>query len=339
MQYRHPSVVSQTGPDFSAPVPRDGYAWWYVDALSDCGRHGLTLIAMLGCVFSPWYAAARRRGAGDPLAHPALNLALYGEGGRRWALTERGARDIERSDRRLAMGPSELRWDGTRLVVEINEITSPWPSRLRGRVTVHPSMLLSRAYAIDATGRHLWTPISPYGRVEVEFTQPALRWQGTAYLDANEGSAPLESDFDSWNWSRASAIDGSRIFYDTRWRTDGASPTNATTTPEVAESAIGRSISLAIDAQGGTEELPPPRRQSLAATRWGIARETRCDAGARATVLETLESGPFYARSLVRTRAEGREWTAFHESVSLRRFAARWVQALLPVRLPRRPLR
>ncbi|NCW21986.1 MAG: hypothetical protein EBV76_09505, partial [Gammaproteobacteria bacterium] len=104
-------------------MPRDGYAWWYVDALSDCGRHGLTLIAMLGCVFSPWYAAARRRGAGDPLAHPALNLALYGEGGRRWALTERGARDIERSDRRLAMGPSELRWDGTRLVVEINEIT------------------------------------------------------------------------------------------------------------------------------------------------------------------------------------------------------------------------
>lgn len=83
-----------------------------------------------------------------------------------------------------------------------------------------------------------------------------------------------------------------------------------------------------------TTATPEPGCDTL-----GIARETRCDAGARATVLETLESGPFYARSLVRTRAEGREWTAFHESVSLRRFAARWVQALLPVRLPRRPLR
>lgn len=328
MQYRHPSVVSQTGPDFSAPVPRDGYAWWYVDALSDCGRHGLTMIAMLGCVFSPWYAAARRRGEGNPLAHPALNLALYGEGGRRWALTERGAGDVERSNAQLAIGPSALRWDGTRLVIEVNEITSPWPSRLCGRVTVHPSMLLSQAYAIDALGRHLWTPISPHCRVEVEFTQPALRWQGTAYLDANEGSAPLEADFDSWNWSRASATDCSRIFYDTCWRADVAT-----------KSSRGRSISLAIDAKGRTEELPAPPRQALPATRWGIARETRCDAGARAEVLETLESGPFYARSLVRTRAEGRDWTAFHESVSLRRFAARWVQALLPVRLPRRPLR
>ncbi len=33
-----------------------GYAWWYVDALSDDGRHGLTLIAFIGSVFSPYYA-------------------------------------------------------------------------------------------------------------------------------------------------------------------------------------------------------------------------------------------------------------------------------------------
>ena len=35
---------------------RDGYVWWYVDALSDDGRHGLTLIAFIGSVFSPYYA-------------------------------------------------------------------------------------------------------------------------------------------------------------------------------------------------------------------------------------------------------------------------------------------
>ncbi len=35
--------------------------WWYVDALSDDGRHGLTLIAFIGSVFSPYYAWARRR--------------------------------------------------------------------------------------------------------------------------------------------------------------------------------------------------------------------------------------------------------------------------------------
>lgn len=324
MQYRHAPVVSQTGPDFAAALVPDGYAWWYVDALSDCGRHGFTLIAMLGCVFSPWYAAARRRGPTDPLRHSAVNIALYGERGRRWALTERAADDVRRDTGRLEIGTSSLDWDGNQLRVEINEITSPWPSRLRGRISLQPSMLLSRAYPLDAAERHLWVPVSPHGRVEVAFSQPALNWQGTAYFDANTGSAPLEADFDSWNWSRASATDASRIFYDTRWR---------------AAAGAGRSLSLRIDRRGLCEELPPPPRRELQRTGWGIARETRCDATATPQILDTLESGPFYARSLLRTRAEGRDWTAFHESVSLRRFATRWVQTLLPVRLPRRPLR
>ena len=211
MEYRHPSGVSQTGPNFAAAVPINGYAWWYVDALSDCGQHGLTLIAMLGCVFSPWYAAARRRGPTDPLNHSALNVALYGAAGRRWALTERGTRDVERNYDRLAIGPSSLTWDGDRLCIDINEITSPLPSRLRGRVTLRPSMLLHKGYAIDRFERHLWTPISPHCTVEVAFERPALSWRGVAYLDSNEGRVPLETDFDSWNWSRASAAESSQI--------------------------------------------------------------------------------------------------------------------------------
>ena len=47
----------------------NGYAWWYVDALSDDGAHGITLIAFIGSVFSPWYAWARRRGPADPQNH------------------------------------------------------------------------------------------------------------------------------------------------------------------------------------------------------------------------------------------------------------------------------
>ena len=46
------------------PSRTDGYVWWYVDALSDDGQHGLTLIAFIGSVFSPFYAWSRRRGAG-----------------------------------------------------------------------------------------------------------------------------------------------------------------------------------------------------------------------------------------------------------------------------------
>jgi carotenoid 1,2-hydratase len=55
-------------------------------------------------------------------------------------------------------------------------------------------------------------------------------------------------------------------------------------------------------------------------------------------VLATLEDGPFYARSRIAADIAGERVEGFHESVSLQRFAARWVQCLLPVRLPRRPL-
>jgi hypothetical protein len=41
-------------------------------------------------------------------------------------------------------------------------------------------------------------------------------------------------------------------------------------------------------------------------------------------------------RSLLQTRLLGESATAVHESLSLRRFSAPWVQALLPFRMPRR---
>ena len=67
------------GPDDAAIAP-GGYAWWYVDALSADRRHGLTVIALLGSVFSPYYARARRRDpAADPLQYCAMNVALYGD--------------------------------------------------------------------------------------------------------------------------------------------------------------------------------------------------------------------------------------------------------------------
>ena len=44
------------GPALRRRGSRDGYVWWYVDALSDDGRQGLTIIAFIGSVFSPYYA-------------------------------------------------------------------------------------------------------------------------------------------------------------------------------------------------------------------------------------------------------------------------------------------
>ena len=49
----------------------------------------------------------------------------------------------------------------------------------------------------------------------------------------------------------------------------------------------------------------------------------------------SLEDTPFYARSLLTTRLLGATVPAMHESLCLDRFAARWVQAILPFRMPR----
>jgi carotenoid 1,2-hydratase len=52
-------------------------------------------------------------------------------------------------------------------------------------------------------------------------------------------------------------------------------------------------------------------------------------------IVKTLESAPFYARSLISTRMQGQRAFAVHESLSLGRFRSAWVQAMLPFRMPR----
>jgi carotenoid 1,2-hydratase len=303
---------------FDRPIAPDGYCWWYLDALSEDGRYGITLIAFLGSVFSPHYAAARRRGPTDPLQHCCMHVALYGAGGGRWAMTERGARDVLRYEQALTIGLSALLWDGTTLSFAIDEVTAPWPSRLRGTVRVHVDALTRHTVSLDAAGRHRWSPLAPRARVEVAMTQPDLSWNGPGYLDSNEGDEPLEAAFASWTWSRASLREGAAVLYDVQ-RRDG--------------SALN--VALRIGADGAVEPFASPPVAALSPTLWRLPRSTRADAGHRAAVERTLTDAPFYARSVVRTHLLGEKVTAMHEALSLRRFVTQWVQLMLPFRAPR----
>jgi carotenoid 1,2-hydratase len=299
-----------------AAVPR-GYGWWYVDALSEDGRHGLTIIAFIGTVFSPWYTLARMGGAAaDPENHCCLHVALYGAP-RRWAMTDRRRGALKRGGDFLQIGPSALHWDGEKLTIRIEEVTAPLPSRLRGTVVLRPEALSTRAFQLDPTGRHHWHPIAARSRVEVALESPALRWSGPAYFDTNWGAAPLEQDFVGWDWCRAPMPEATAILYNAQ-RRDGTA----------------QSLALRVARDGTVTDFEPPPAVEMPRTLWRIARPTRAEDGG-AQVVKTLVDAPFYSRSEIRTHLLGRQATAVHESLSLDRFASPSMYAMLPFRVPR----
>jgi carotenoid 1,2-hydratase len=265
-------------------------------------------------VFSPYYYWRGRR---DPDDHCAINVGLYGPGARRWTMTERGRAAVARDATTFQVGPSVLHFDGTRLTLDLNEISVPFLQRVRGRLTVHPTALNRREFALDAASRHRWMPLAPVARIEVELQDPALRWSGHAYVDTNAGKEPFGAAFSTWDWSRADVPGGCAALYDT-----------------VGVDGARRSIAARFGADGSAEDFEPPPRVKLPGTLWGIKRQTQSEGPARVT--QTLEDTPFYARSVLSTRLLGHEAVAVHESLDVNRFDSRWVKVLLPFRMPRK---
>lgn len=308
-------------PRFDQAVPPGGYLWWYFDALSDDGRHGLTVIAFVGSVFSPYYALGRALGRDDPEDYCALNVALYGDGGKRWSMTERGRRHSQRSRESFRIGPSRLSWDGRCLTVDIHERCAPLPFPLRGRIRLWPEGLCRFVADLDAAGRHRWGPIAPCARVEVAFDQPALRWSGHAYMDANDGAEPVERAFTDWDWSRAGMANGdTTVIYDVRPLGGGE-----------------RVLAQRFRPDGSHAPFEAPPRHPLPGSLWRIARKARGDAAAPPVLLDTLEDTPFYVRSTIRSSLLGESVVSIHETLDVPRVVSLPVRLMLPWRMPRRP--
>ena len=305
-----------TATGFAAPVPPDGYHWWYVDAISDDGLHALTLIGFVGSVFSPYYAWARQRGPADPANHCAINVALYGIGGKRWAMTERGRATVRRSPDCLTAGPSRLEWQAGSLVATLDEWTFPWPSRMRGTVTLAPMLPPGPSRSLDVAGRHQWRAVAPRARVEVDLTSPGLRWSGEGYHDENWGSEPLEAGFSGWHWSRLHRLDG---------------PTEVCFEARMLEGGQNR---FCMQFPAGAEaDAPNPIARELPTSRWGIRR--RLIGGGQVPAggpIRIVEDTPFYARSMGSSAAG----QVVQESLDLDRFRSARVRWLLPFRMPRR---
>jgi len=292
-------------------VKPGGYCWWYLDAFSDDGQFGLTIIAFIGSVFSPYYAWDRRQ---DPYNHCAFNVVLYGARGARWAMTER--RSAARAPDQLRIGPTAVTRDGAAFVYEIAETCAPLPRRVRGAVRLTPQSLNPRAFTLSEAGAHVWRPIAPFARVAVDFAEPDLRWEGDAYFDFNAGDTSLGSAFRRWTWSRAHTRSGAAIFYEAERR---AAPPLA--------------LSLRFDRNGLCREAPAPPPAPLPRTLWRVDRATRSQGEAHVT--KTFEDAPFYARSQIAHRIDGEDVVSMHEALDLDRFANPLVKLMLPFRMPR----
>ena len=311
---------ADAGPRFDVAVPATGYRWWYVDALSDDGRFGLTVIAFIGSVFSPYYAKTRWA---DPLEHCTINVALYGPRGPvwrpGWAMTERGGDALQQEARRLSVGPSSLSWEGDALVVRIDETTTPVPMPLKGVICLHPQALIPRQFEIGGVGRHVWRPIAPRARVEVAFTDPTVNWSGNGYFDTNGGDSPLETSFSDWTWSRAHRARDTLIFYDVGPDDDR-----------------GVHLALRIDGQGEVEEVEAPPFHDVRPTFWRMPRRVRSDPSAPPRLRKTLEDAPFYSRSALDGVYDGEPAEILHESLSASRLRSPIIKTMLPYRMPRR---
>lgn len=267
-------------------------------------------------MFSPYYFWSGRR---DPYNHVAINVAVYGRKASRWAMTERGRRALVHDRSSFAVGPSQLRWDGYTLAINVDEVSAPIPARVRGRIRLYPEALASQDVSLDRAGLHVWQPIAPRARIEVEFTNPGVRWQGHGYFDHNRGEVPLERSFRDWNWSRATLADGAAVLYEGHEK-DGAA----------------FNLALRFDRDACAVPVAPPDHAPLSSTPiFWMPRGTRSDEGHHPQVKRTLEDAPFYARSILSTRLFGERVAAVHESLSLTRLDSAIVRQMLPYRMPR----
>ena len=291
-------------------VAPGGYAWWYVDGSSADGQHALTVIAFVGSVFSPYYAAARRRSqAADPMAHCGVNVAVYGPKGA-WSFNEYGSAQVQRSGTSLRLGQSVWCWRDGCLEIDLQEGTAPWAGQIVGRLRLRPLLPTPSAQALDPAGRHHWWPVAPQASLDVALQQPDLCWTGPGYHDANWGETALESDFELWDWQRHSQTNATTVHYSTQLRGG-------------ARQHVQRHFGA------GTAAASAPR--PLPRSRWGLTGALHAAPGA---TRRDLEDTPFYRRSHLQLPDGSR---TMHEHLDLRRFRRRWVQHLLRYRMRRVP--
>jgi carotenoid 1,2-hydratase len=178
-------------------------------------------------------------------------------------------------------------------------------------------VLLDQGLSLTRDGAHRWWPVAPVADVVVDFPSIGVRFRGHGYHDVNAGDAPLEASFATWHWLRARSGRDALLAYDVVEANGSSSG--------VALRIAGSGTIASIEAGGPV----------LPRSAWGLERRARADAGRSATIVRSLEDGPFYARALVETCLGGRDVVAMQETLDARRLRHAWVRFLAGFRMRR----
>ncbi|WP_271078461.1 hydroxyneurosporene dehydrogenase [Aurantiacibacter sp. MUD61] len=237
-------------------------------------------------------------------------------------MTERSRGAAVQEADQLQIGPSNVRWTGEALEIDIVErdtrLFNPIHRRVRGKLRVIPRAINTVPFGLDPDARHRWHCLAPRARIELRMDEPGISWNGEGYLDSNSGEESLEEGFRVWHWSRAHCREGSVVNYE-GVRRDGSHFASA----------------LRFAKDGSPEPAELPMVAPLPNTFWQIERKTRADRG-HARALDTWEDSPFYARSQLLTQLYGERVVAVQESLDLDRFKSPITQFMLPFRMPRK---
>ncbi len=303
---------------FDTAVRPGGYLWWYADGISEDRRHAITVIAFVGSVFSPAYAAAKRRGRADPRQHCAINVAVYGADTRRWCFTEYTAASVDRTTNTFKMGKNRVRRTTEALEFFVDDCSPLGRKKIRGTIRLVLGTGSLIPVELDRQSRHLWWPVSPHTTIDVALEHPGLEFRGHGYHDANLGHDPLEDAFKRWSWSRTTTPEHTLVTYDCLVRGE-TQPIPRAWTFDGLHPPVSHDLERA------------PRR--MPTTRWWLCPTTRLPGSA--DPIHKLEDTPFYARHQLSTDVSGHSCPTVYEFLDLDRFRRRWVQTLLWFRMRR----
>jgi carotenoid 1,2-hydratase len=329
-----PSRVVDDDEGFTEPVTPGGYAWWYIDAISDDGEHALTAIYFIGSVFSPSYAGRARRGERVAAEqHLGVNLALYRRGKRiAWVMSEYAADALveRRADALTIARSSLIRTPNGPLVARVCDREAPFMLSMAGvgGMRVDGEMVLEPACApisgielAEAGSGHRWKVPIPRARLRVKIARPSLSFEGWAYHDTNRGETRLEETLSRWSWARVHERDRLVVLYTT-------------------EDRRGRRHSVLVDAKDGApardrlpQLVPNGTVEEPRAVGWGLTLPAgfSVDGGrVRATPERVLDVAPFYARYEARLYEGGApRGLGVGEHLDLDRFRRPGIQFLL----------